>query len=50
MVGFDFDSLWDEPETVVDVVPDRPEWAKREKLAFEREMLGLTSPTTHSQA
>jgi len=41
MVGFDFDSLWDEPEQVVDVVPDRPEWAKREKLAFEREMLGL---------
>lgn len=22
-------------------VPDRPEWAKRDKLAFEREMLGL---------
>jgi DNA polymerase-3 subunit alpha len=41
MVGFDFDSLWDEPEQAVDVVPDRPEWAKRDKLAFEREMLGL---------
>jgi DNA polymerase-3 subunit alpha len=41
MVGFDFDSLWDEPEQVVDLVPDRPEWAKRDKLAFEREMLGL---------
>ena len=41
MVGFDFDSLWDEPEHAVDAVPDRPEWAKREKLAFEREMLGL---------
>ncbi|MBO9578831.1 MAG: DNA polymerase III subunit alpha, partial [Microbacteriaceae bacterium] len=41
MVGFDFDSLWDEPEQVVDVVPERPEWAKRDKLAFEREMLGL---------
>jgi len=41
MVGFDFDSLWDEPEQVVDVVPDRPEWTKRDKLAFEREMLGL---------
>ncbi|MFD1713251.1 DNA polymerase III subunit alpha [Amnibacterium flavum] len=27
----------DEP----DKVPDRPEWQKREKLAFEREMLGL---------
>jgi len=39
-IGFDFDSLWDEPE-VVDLTPDRPEWAKRDKLAFEREMLGL---------
>ncbi len=39
-VGFDFDSLWDEPEAV-DRVPDRPEWSKRDKLAFEREMLGL---------
>ncbi len=39
-VGFDFDSLWDEPATV-DLVPERPEWAKRDKLAFEREMLGL---------
>ncbi len=40
-VGFDFDSLWDEPETAVDHVPDRPEWSKKDKLAFEREMLGL---------
>ena len=39
-VGFDFDSLWDEPDAN-DQVPDRPEWAKRDKLAFEREMLGL---------
>ncbi|MFZ2965186.1 MAG: DNA polymerase III subunit alpha, partial [Rhodoglobus sp.] len=39
-VGFDFDSLWDEPQTEHHV-PDRPEWAKRDKLAFEREMLGL---------
>ncbi|MHA6695129.1 DNA polymerase III subunit alpha [Homoserinimonas sp. A520] len=39
-VGFDFDSLWDEPQTVQQV-PPRPEWAKRDKLAFEREMLGL---------
>ena len=39
-VGFDFDSLWDEPEHNV-AVPDRPEWSKRDKLAFEREMLGL---------
>jgi len=39
-VGFDFDSLWDEPQAE-HAVPDRPEWAKRDKLAFEREMLGL---------
>ncbi len=39
-VGFDFDGLWDEPEAV-DRIPARPEWAKRDKLAFEREMLGL---------
>lgn len=39
-VGFDFDSLWDEPEEV-SAVPARPEWGKRDKLAFEREMLGL---------
>ncbi|WP_294179389.1 DNA polymerase III subunit alpha [uncultured Schumannella sp.] len=40
-VGFDFDSLWDEPEHAVQAVPERPEWTKRDKLAFEREMLGL---------
>ena len=28
-------------EEATHVVPDRPEWSKREKLAFEREMLGL---------
>jgi DNA polymerase-3 subunit alpha len=39
-VGFDFDSLWDEPHEE-HAVPDRPEWSKRDKLAFEREMLGL---------
>ncbi|WJL97372.1 DNA polymerase III subunit alpha [Microbacterium sp. ET2] len=39
-VGFDFDSLWDEPQQV-QKVPDRPEWTKKDKLAFEREMLGL---------
>jgi DNA polymerase-3 subunit alpha len=41
-VGFDFDSLWgdDEPAQVAKV-PDRPEWTKKDKLAFEREMLGL---------
>lgn len=42
-VGFDFDSLWTDDEQVVSEgqVPDRPEWAKRDKLSFEREMLGL---------
>ncbi|MEO5921514.1 MAG: OB-fold nucleic acid binding domain-containing protein, partial [Pseudolysinimonas sp.] len=40
-VGFDFDSLWDEPDHAVEAVPERPEWPKREKLAAEREMLGL---------
>jgi len=41
-VGFDFDSLWgdDEPHQV-QKVPERPEWTKKDKLAFEREMLGL---------
>ncbi|WOQ70477.1 DNA polymerase III subunit alpha [Microbacterium limosum] len=39
-VGFDFDSLWDEPQTA-QKVPQRPEWTKKDKLAFEREMLGL---------
>jgi len=41
MVGFDFDSLWDEPSETVDVVPDRPECSKRELLTFERDMLGM---------
>ncbi|MGN6502371.1 MAG: OB-fold nucleic acid binding domain-containing protein, partial [Pseudolysinimonas sp.] len=40
-VGFDFDSLWDEPEQATEAIPERPEWPKREKLAAEREMLGL---------
>ncbi|GAA4353936.1 DNA polymerase III subunit alpha [Microbacterium rhizosphaerae] len=41
-VGFDFDSLWgdDEPQRAAKV-PERPEWTKKDKLAFEREMLGL---------
>ncbi|MFF2273865.1 DNA polymerase III subunit alpha [Agromyces sp. NPDC058136] len=40
--GFDFDSLLaDHDETPVSLVPDRPEWAKKQKLAFERDMLGL---------
>jgi DNA polymerase-3 subunit alpha len=38
--GFDFDSLFDEPQEG-GRVPDRPEWSKKDKLAFEREMLGL---------
>ena len=41
LVGFDFESLWDEPSAGERQVPDRPEWSKRDKLAFEREMLGL---------
>jgi DNA polymerase-3 subunit alpha len=39
-VGFDFDSLFDEPQEALQI-PDRPEWSKKDKLAFEREMLGL---------
>jgi DNA polymerase-3 subunit alpha len=39
------DSLWDmfdEPDPVLmGTVPDLPDWDKRTKLAFEREMLGL---------
>ncbi|MCW4459414.1 DNA polymerase III subunit alpha [Microbacterium sp. MPKO10] len=41
-VGFDFDSLFAEAgQAEVTQVPERPEWAKKDKLAFEREMLGL---------
>ena len=47
-VGFDFDSLFaeaaedaGEDAASVSLVPDRPEWTKKDKLAFEREMLGL---------
>ena len=41
-IGFDFDSLYDSVEEAVPAkVPDRPEWIKKDKLAFEREMLGL---------
>ncbi|WP_369823157.1 DNA polymerase III subunit alpha [Agromyces sp. CF514] len=41
--GFDFDSLFDDHErdAAPSLVPDRPEWPKKQKLAFEREMLGL---------
>ena len=40
-IGFDFDSLFDEGEATAAAVPARPEWPKKDKLAFEREMLGL---------
>ncbi|MFZ7087776.1 DNA polymerase III subunit alpha [Curtobacterium sp. RRHDQ10] len=42
-VGFDFDSLFDDVQDAAPVsqVPERPEWSKRDKLAFERDMLGL---------
>ncbi|ODT10203.1 MAG: DNA polymerase III subunit alpha, partial [Microbacterium sp. SCN 70-18] len=41
-VGFDFDSLWGDDEPAqAQKVPERPEWTKKDKLAFEREMLGL---------
>jgi DNA polymerase III subunit alpha len=44
-VGFDFDSLFadaaEDQTVVISQVPERPEWAKRDKLAFERDMLGL---------
>ena len=41
-IGFDFDSLYDAAEEVMPAkVPERPEWTKKDKLAFEREMLGL---------
>ncbi|MGX1694320.1 DNA polymerase III subunit alpha [Microbacterium keratanolyticum] len=41
-IGFDFDALYDDTEEVAPAkVPERPEWTKKDKLAFEREMLGL---------
>lgn len=44
-IGFDFDSLFSHESPDVSGlssrVPDRPEWNKKDKLAFEREMLGL---------
>ncbi len=39
-VGFDFDSLWEEPAQERNI-PQLPEWTKKDRLAFEREMLGL---------
>lgn len=42
-LGFDFDSLFEAAgeENGNAQIPDVPEWTKRDKLAFEREMLGL---------
>jgi DNA polymerase-3 subunit alpha len=46
-IGFDFDSLFAEAaedageEANIDAVPEWPEYTKHDKLAFEREMLGL---------
>ena len=43
-LGFDFDSLFAEDGDTSNIdsrIPDTPEWSKRDKLAFEREMLGL---------
>ena len=41
-VGFDFDSLFEEAGTgSTQVVPDRPEWPRKELLSLERDMLGL---------
>ena len=36
-----FAGMFDDDEGLDVKVPDRPEWQKREKLAYEREMLGL---------
>jgi DNA polymerase-3 subunit alpha len=36
-----FAGFFEDSEATGIQIPDRPEWAKREKLAFEREMLGL---------
>lgn len=41
-IGFDFDSLFEAAgESSVQRVPERPEWSKKDKLAFEKDMLGL---------
>ena len=41
-VGFDFDSLFEEAGAgPTQVVPDRPEWSRKELLSLERDMLGL---------
>jgi len=41
-VGFDFERLFEEAGTAqTPVVPDRPEWPRKELLSLERDMLGL---------
>lgn len=41
-VGFDFDSLMEDAgEQSAQLVPERPEWPRKELLSLEREMLGL---------
>jgi len=41
-VGFDFDSLFEQAgELGSAVVPERPEWPRKELLSLERDMLGL---------
>src|SRR5918995_1656471 len=40
-IGYFAALLAEHTQEPVSLVPDRPEWAKRDKLAFEREMLGL---------
>ena len=41
-VGFDFDSLFESAGTSpTAIVPDLPEWSRKELLALERDMLGL---------
>jgi DNA polymerase-3 subunit alpha len=41
-VGFDFDSLLEEAGSPsAQLVPERPEWPRKELLSLEREMLGL---------
>jgi len=41
-VGFDFDSLFESTGTQpTAVIPDHPEWSRKELLSLERDMLGL---------
>jgi DNA polymerase-3 subunit alpha len=45
MVGFDFDSLFDDPQET-EQVPDRPEWSKRRNSPSNATCSASTSPTT----